>query len=333
MRSVAPDNHQTAPDGDSVAVDPSTGPVADFCAELAELQRKSRIPRAVLARTLNYGRSQLYAILDGRIKRPPEWDRLVEPLVRTCLANELAGPALERAVADWRHRHEIVVRVWEELGRRNPAASAVHRSAPEELLAASAEHWPRLFSHPFVLGASGGTLDPATFRRWMVDDHYFNVEYQRFVAALAAIAPTADATESIAAAIPGSHLGLDQIRKLAARTFVDVTAEPSLAVIGFAGYLQAQVARGYEPALTALYASEKVYFDVWSSVRAIADRTTPYWHLVEHWSAESYRNWLSSLARLVEDALDAANPDLERVFDRVVRFELALWDAICLGDE
>jgi thiaminase/transcriptional activator TenA len=315
-----------------MAADRTTGPVADFCAELAVLQRNSPLSRAALARILNYGRSQLYEILDGRIKRPPEWDRLVEPLVRACLAGNPDSAALERHVAEWRHRHEILVRVWEELNRRDAVAQNSRASASENLDAHAAEWWPALYSHAFVADVSAGTLDSGAFRRWMVDDHYFNVEYQRFVAGLAAIAPNAEATESIASAVSASHLGLHQVRRLAARSFVDVTVEPSLTAVGFAGYLQAQVARGYEPALAALYASEKVYYDLWSSVRSVADRTTPYWSLVEHWSAEPYGIWIARLGELVDSAMpgDPA-PDTYRVFDRVIRFELAFLTAIHSG--
>ncbi len=60
------------------------GPVAEFCAGLRRLQQGSGLDRAVVARRVGYSRSQLYEILDGRIRRPPEWDRLVEPLVRAC---------------------------------------------------------------------------------------------------------------------------------------------------------------------------------------------------------------------------------------------------------
>ena len=71
----------------------ANGPVAEFCAALRELQSSSGISRPALARQLHYGRSQLYEILDGRIRRPPEWDRLVEPLVRACLAGARTGTA------------------------------------------------------------------------------------------------------------------------------------------------------------------------------------------------------------------------------------------------
>ena len=67
-----------------VAAHPN-GPVADFCTALRDLQVASGMSRSALAREIHYGRSQLYDILDGRIRRPPEWDRLVEPLVRACL--------------------------------------------------------------------------------------------------------------------------------------------------------------------------------------------------------------------------------------------------------
>jgi tetratricopeptide (TPR) repeat protein len=82
-----------------------TGPVADFCTGLRLLQESRGLDRSALARRLDYSRSQLYAILDGHISRPPEWDRLVEPLVRACTGND------ERAVAVWRQRYAVLLEV------------------------------------------------------------------------------------------------------------------------------------------------------------------------------------------------------------------------------
>jgi tetratricopeptide (TPR) repeat protein len=76
------------------------------------------LDRAVLARRVGYSRSQLYEILDGRISRPPEWDRLVEPLVRACTGND------ERAVGIWRRRHDVLVAVYSELKRLNRPTDA-----------------------------------------------------------------------------------------------------------------------------------------------------------------------------------------------------------------
>ncbi|MBA2694602.1 MAG: tetratricopeptide repeat protein, partial [Actinobacteria bacterium] len=49
---------------------------------------------------------------DGQIRRPPEWDRLVKPLVRACTGDD------ERAVAEWRRRHHVLVAVYSELTRQ-----------------------------------------------------------------------------------------------------------------------------------------------------------------------------------------------------------------------
>jgi tetratricopeptide (TPR) repeat protein len=89
----------------------SVGPVAEFCAGLRRLVQGCGVDRAVLGRRVGYSRSQLYEILDGRISRPPEWDRLVEPLVRACTDND------ERAVGIWRRRHDVLVAVYSELKR------------------------------------------------------------------------------------------------------------------------------------------------------------------------------------------------------------------------
>jgi thiaminase len=308
----------------------SNGPVASFCAALRELQVSSGISRSMLARQLNYGRSQLYDILDGRIRRPPEWDRLVEPLLRTCLRGR---PDLERTVADWRTRYEVLLRVHDELARRSgrdadPADGEV--STSRALVEHSARLWPRLTTHPFVESVGSGALDDVHFRRWLVNDYYFNVEYQRFIAGMAGIAPTDTAIERIATALAGPRLGLTQIRGLAERFAVDLGGEPEPATVGLAAYLQAQVSHGYELALAGLYASERVYYDAWSSVRPHIDRTAPYWPLVDVWSSRSYEIWLSSLGRL----LDAATPSPEMLstFDRVVRLELLFLDGLHTGD-
>ena len=94
------------------------GPVAEFCAGLRRMQQGSDLDRATLARRLRFSRSQLYEILDGRIRRPPEWDRLLEPLVRACTRDD------ERAVALWRRRHDVLVAVHSELIRQDRQGSS-----------------------------------------------------------------------------------------------------------------------------------------------------------------------------------------------------------------
>ena len=86
------------------------GPVAAFCSELAELQRRSGRSHASLAHELNISRGHLYTILKGEVKRPPDWNRVVEPFVRACGADR-------EEIAQWRKRHDVLVQVVEQLRR------------------------------------------------------------------------------------------------------------------------------------------------------------------------------------------------------------------------
>jgi thiaminase/transcriptional activator TenA len=308
------------------------GPVADFCAALRELQVASGISRSTLAREIHYGRSQLYDILDGRIRRPPEWDRLVEPLLRRCLRGK---PDIDRLVADWRTRYEVLLRVHDELTRRSArvaepgAGPVVGLTTSQAMLAHSGQLWPRLTEHLFVRTVAAGELTDVQFRRWMVNDYYFNIEYQRFIAGLAGMAPDDATTEIVVPALSDTRLGLTKIRELSLRFAVDVSDEPGPATVGLAAYLQAQLTRGFALSLAGLYASERVYFDAWSAVRPEADRSTPYWPLIDGWSNPSYEIWLASLGRLVDAT--TATPEMLRTFDRVVRLELLFLDALQNG--
>jgi tetratricopeptide (TPR) repeat protein len=104
-------------------------PVAEFCAGLRRLQEGCGLDRAALARRVRYSRSQLYTILDGKISRPPDWGRLVEPLVRVCTGDD------EQAVEGWRRRHEVLLEVYHALRHqpRRATTPTLARVAPAQL--------------------------------------------------------------------------------------------------------------------------------------------------------------------------------------------------------
>ena len=90
-----------------------SGPVAEFCAGLRQLRQASGYDPVALARQLKISRTQLYAILNGDVKRPPDWTRFVGPLVEACTGGDA------RQVAEWRRRHAVLVGVFDELSRQD----------------------------------------------------------------------------------------------------------------------------------------------------------------------------------------------------------------------
>ncbi len=102
----------------------AVGPVAEFCAALDELRKSSGRDIRTLAPKLNISRQQLYAILDGKRKTPPDWEKFVRPLVEACTGKD------SPAVAEWRRRHEVLVLVYEELNRRQRQTPPTADRAP-----------------------------------------------------------------------------------------------------------------------------------------------------------------------------------------------------------
>jgi tetratricopeptide (TPR) repeat protein len=111
--------------------------VAEFCADLRQLCQASGCDLKVLARELKISRSQLGAILNGQIRRPPDWTRLVGPLVAACTKGDAS------TVARWRQRHAVLVGVWEELSRRERQSSRAE-SQDEIVLDATGSQPPDL---------------------------------------------------------------------------------------------------------------------------------------------------------------------------------------------
>ncbi|MFE9204839.1 tetratricopeptide repeat protein [Micromonospora sp. NPDC007230] len=101
-------------------------PVAAFCADLRRCWQASGRNLPSVAREIRISRTQLYAILNGEIKRPPDFDTLVRPLIRAC-------GGTDTDVADWRRRHEVLVGVHTQLHRHPVARVPVPAQLPADI--------------------------------------------------------------------------------------------------------------------------------------------------------------------------------------------------------
>jgi uncharacterized protein YidB (DUF937 family)/transcriptional regulator with XRE-family HTH domain len=85
-----------------------SGPLALFCGRLRRLQMASGISQSRLLSAAHLGRSQMSDILNGKIKRLPDWDVTIS-IVRACLEHAEADsrpvPPDLRGEGDWRRRY------------------------------------------------------------------------------------------------------------------------------------------------------------------------------------------------------------------------------------
>ena len=120
----------------------STSPLEAFCVRLKRLQEASGLTQAALAGHANLRKSQMSAVLNGHIRRPPEWG-VVLAVVEACLGHaKQAGRAVPGDICDikdWRRRYgDLEV----DLQAVAPQRSR-HSSKPERLV----REWD-----PFTLG-------------------------------------------------------------------------------------------------------------------------------------------------------------------------------------
>lgn len=202
-----------------------------------------------------------------------------------------------------------------------------------DLLDVNRELWQRITTHPFVRAAGDGTLPSEAFDRWIVEDHFFVVGFRRFLGRLVELAPDEPARDLIAGSLAPLQAELELFRSAAAERGLDLDVEPCPTNLGYTSYVLAAPADGWAVAMTVLYGAEQAYHDAWRAVRDQAAAESPYWSFIDNWSSEPFAAWVDELAGLLDRTVPAPTREVERTFERVVRFELAFWDAVHHGEQ
>jgi formylaminopyrimidine deformylase / aminopyrimidine aminohydrolase len=192
------------------------------------------------------------------------------------------------------------------------------------------EMWRQIPVHPFLVAAGDGSLTPAAFGRWLVEDNFFVVGFRRFLGRLVALAPDEAARDRLAGGFAALRAELELFRREAAARGLRLDDEPGPTTLGYTSYLAAALDDGYDVGLAVLYGAEKAYFDGWSAVRSQVTPASPYWAFIDNWSSRQFGEWVDAIAGLLGGG--EPTPAQLEAFGRVVRFELRFWSAVHLAE-
>jgi HEAT repeat protein/transcriptional regulator with XRE-family HTH domain len=109
------------------------GPLQAFCAQLKRLQEESGLTQRALLTRAGLGRSQMSAILNGKITRLPDWNR-VQAVIDACLEHATKQRRMLSAdlrdARDWRRRYADLERYDTFVSQRSEPhrRGAMHRS-------------------------------------------------------------------------------------------------------------------------------------------------------------------------------------------------------------
>ena len=198
-----------------------------------------------------------------------------------------------------------------------------------DLIEADSKLWRAATHHPFLDGVRDGSLDPAAFARWLVQDHHFAVALTRAEARYLANAPRED-FEALVRGMEAMVAELAWFEQKAKEGALELTAPMHPTARAYVDYLQATTYEPYAVQLTALWALERAYLEAW---RTALPGAPAYREFVEHWTNPAYAAWVDRLEAAANRVL-ARGGDAERdAFRWIARYERDFWQmAYSSGD-
>lgn len=206
---------------------------------------------------------------------------------------------------------------------------------PAALREAAAPLVAACVAHPFVRGLGDGSLPPAVFARWIVQDWAYLVVYAEVLERLAAAAPSPAARArwgELATFTRDEELSLH--RAFAARFDVgehDLAAPPWPATVAYTGFVQRAAAASYGAGVAAITPCGVGYLAV---ARALADAGPPADPRYAAWVAGYTDPAFAEAVAFMEAELAAAEEDaaaLRAAYLEGARHELAFWDQLWHG--
>jgi thiaminase/transcriptional activator TenA len=185
-----------------------------------------------------------------------------------------------------------------------------------DLVSRHPQDWWAATHHPFLEGMRDGSLPPAAFQTWLVQDYLFVSDLFRFQARLLSVAPRAGqrALAGGLAALEG-ELGWFEIQAERSRLQLDVERDPVTEA-----YRQRLLSYADEWAsgITALWTGERAYLESWLGA---APSAPAYQEFVEHWTHPDFGAYVRDL----EMRVDACGPD-EDAFLAICGMEREFWE-------
>jgi thiaminase (transcriptional activator TenA) len=211
----------------------------------------------------------------------------------------------------------------------------------DRLCRAAAPEWQSYTRHPFVLGLADGTLAEARFRRFLVQDYLFLLQYARAYALAIHKSDTLDGMRHAAETVNGLlavelplHVGF--CRGWGLDEAALASAPPSLELLAYGGFLLDRAQAGDLLDLSVAMSACLVGYGEIGRVLLEDGRTVrannPYLPWIELYGGEPYQE-LARAGRARLDALGRARgadvrfDSLLAQFRLAVRLEAAFWDA------
>jgi thiaminase len=198
--------------------------------------------------------------------------------------------------------------------------------------------WDRMLGHELLRRMRDGTIDDETFGRWMRQDYLF---VQSAIPFLAALIPRGPAShwQPLARAIGTLEREVRLFDEQARELGVSLRdARPSPTGQAFNEFLlELAQTSSYEEAYAGLYAAHRATHESFSFVASGLSPDSPVKPFVKNWAGREFAFYLGYLGRELDGLAGQADPaaleGMSANFERVIRHEIAVFDAALTGEQ
>jgi thiaminase/transcriptional activator TenA len=198
--------------------------------------------------------------------------------------------------------------------------------------------------HPFVQAIGRGDLEEDAFRRFLVQDYLFLIDYARVLAYASARAPDLDAQTWFARLLDATlSTEMDLHRKTCAEWGIDASelegAEPLPTTVAYTSFLVRTAASGDAGAIgAALLPCQWGYADIGVRLKAQGLPAEPrYASWIEAYADAEYgglTDWLRAFVdRLGAEVSEQTYRRWRTIFTTTLRYELAFWEMAHNGED
>ncbi|MBD2230435.1 TenA family transcriptional regulator [Phormidium tenue] len=195
----------------------------------------------------------------------------------------------------------------------------------QSLLQAHPAPWDSATTHPFLAGCQSGTLHPAQFNTWLVQDFLFVKDFTRMVGRVLGAAPD-DHIDGLLAGLGALKDELLWFEAKAAERSLNLSTSPQLTCQRYCEFMASLAARPYSVQATALWAIEYAYNQGWQLPGPMPE---PYTEFADRWGNPGFTDYVHLLAAQADAALAIASPEVqaqaEAAFLQVADLEANFW--------
>jgi thiaminase/transcriptional activator TenA len=195
----------------------------------------------------------------------------------------------------------------------------------ETLLKTHPNQWQDATVHPFLTGCKEGTIQPAQFNTWLVQDFLFVKDFTRMLGRVLAAAPDAH-LDSLLGGLMALKDELLWFQAKASERNLDLDTPRQPTCQYYCEFMASLAVTPYPVQAVALWAIEYAYNQGW---QLPGPMPAPYTEFADRWGNPGFTDYVNILASQADAALAQSSPDTqaqaETVFLRIAELEAAFW--------